>query len=247
MKNKFIMFFTYSLFFSVNGYCQFNTVLQKKDIPKAEPVLATTENKLIEEKEKAVVVNDALTTERLAYWKQRRYLSLPIDSMVITSHYGKRKDPFTGKVANHRGIDLKGNNDYVYSIMPGMVVKTGKNKGLGNYVEVRHGDFTSIYGHLYSVSIRSTTGIKPLYTTIATVTMNLIVSAAIVLLNPYVTVYISYKIPPFALSVHIPDVSTSIYVEVDSKVLLGLPFCDKASGRLHHSGTPLGLHRVPYR
>ena len=169
MKNKFIMFFTYSLFFSVNGYCQFNTVLQKKDIPKAEPVLATTENKLIEEKEKAVVVNDALTTERLAYWKQRRYLSLPIDSMVITSHYGKRK-----------------------------------------------------------VSIRPTTGIKPLYTTIATVTMNLIVSAAIVLLNPYVTVYISYKIPPFALSVHIPDVSTSIYVEVDSKVLLGLPFCDKA-------------------
>lgn len=75
----------------MNGYCQFNTVLQKKDIPKAEPVLATTENKLIEEKEKAVVVNDALTTERLAYWKQRRYLSLPIDSMVITSHYGKRK------------------------------------------------------------------------------------------------------------------------------------------------------------
>lgn len=99
----------------------------------------------------------------------------------------------------------------------------------------------------YIVSIRPTTGIKPLYTTIATVTMNLIVSAAIVLLNPYVTVYISYKIPPFALSVHIPDVSTSIYVEVDSKVLLGLPFCDKASGRLHHSGTPLGLHRVPYR
>ena len=44
--------------------------------------------------------------------------------------------------------------------------------------------------HFY-VSIRPTTGIKPLYTTIATVTMNLIVSAAIVLLNPYVTVYIS--------------------------------------------------------
>ena len=84
------------------------------------------------------------------------------------------------------------------------------------------------YWGRFIVSIRPTTGIKPLYTTIATVTMNLIVSAAIVLLNPYVTIYISYKIPPFALSVHIPDVSTSIYVEVDSKVLLGLPFCDKA-------------------
>ena len=50
------MFFAYSLFFSVNGYCQFNTVLQKKDIPKAEPVLATTENKLIEEKEKDLLL-----------------------------------------------------------------------------------------------------------------------------------------------------------------------------------------------
>ena len=87
---------------------------------------------------------------------------------------------------------------------------------------------SDLMSRLRKVSIRQTTGIKLLYTTIATVTMNLIVSAAIVLLNPYVTVYISYKIPPFALSVHIPDVSTSIYVEVDSKVLLGLPFCDKA-------------------
>lgn len=27
--------------------------------------------------------------------------------------------------------------------------------GLGNYVEVRHGDFTSIYGHLYSVLVNA--------------------------------------------------------------------------------------------
>ena len=79
-----------------------------------------------------------------------------------------------------------------------------------------------------NVSIRQTTGIKLLYTTIATVTMNLIVSAAIILLNLYVAYGISCQIPHVVLSVHIPDVSTSIYVEVDSKVLLGLPFCDKA-------------------
>ena len=97
------------------------------------------------------------------------------------------------------------------------------------------------------VSIRPTTGIKPLYTTIATVTMNLIVSAAIVLLNPYVTIYISYKIPPFALSVHIPDVSASTCVEADPKVSHELHSCDKAFGRLHHSGNSLGLHRVPYK
>ena len=106
-----------------------------------------------------------------------------------------------------------------------------KNRATINYSMLPHFKSANIFRFFclsLFVSIRPTTGIKPLYTTIATVTMNLIVSAAIVLLNPYVTVYISYKIPPFALSVHIPDVSTSIYVEVDSKVLLGLPSCDKA-------------------
>ena len=76
--------------------------------------------------------------------------------------------------------------------------------------------------------------------------MNLIVSAAIVLLNPYVTIYISYKIPPFALSVHIPDVSTSTCVEADPKVSHELHSCDKAFGRLHRSGIPWDLPRAPY-
>ena len=78
------------------------------------------------------------------------------------------------------------------------------------------------------VSIRQTTGLKLLYTTIATVTMNLIVAVAIVLLNLYVTACISYQIHSFVLSVHIPDVSTSICVEVDSITVHGQPFYNKA-------------------
>ena len=49
-----------------------------------------------------------------------------------------------------------------------------------------------IYNRNFIVSIRLTTGFKPLYTKIATVTMNLIVIAAIVLLNLYITVCIIY-------------------------------------------------------
>ena len=54
--------------------------------------------------------------------------------------------------------------------------------------------------------------------------MNLIVAVAIVLLNLYVTACISYQIPPFVLSVHIPDVATSICMEVVVRVPRGLPF-----------------------
>ena len=97
------------------------------------------------------------------------------------------------------------------------------------------------------VSIRPTTGIKPLYTTIATVTMNLIVSAAIILLNLYVAYGISCQIPHVVLSICFPDVSASTCVEADPKVSHELHSCDKAFGRLHHSGNSLGLHRVPYK
>lgn len=141
--------------FTIDAYCQFNTVLQKKEQVKVEPTLATQENVVKQEEDNSVKIYDGLLPQRKSYWNQRRYLSLPIDSMVITSNYGIRKDPFTGKAKSHKGVDLRGNNDYVYSIMPGVVTKAGKNKGLGNYVEVKHGDFTSIYGHLYSVLVNA--------------------------------------------------------------------------------------------
>ena len=77
--------------------------------------------------------------------------------------------------------------------------------------------------------------------------MNLIVSAAIILLNLYVAYGISCQIPHVVLSIYFPDVSASICVEADPKVSHELHSCDKAFGRLHHSGNSLGLHRVPYK
>lgn len=154
MNRKYI-FFAGLLCISIPAFSQFNTVLQKDEKPKVEPVVSSTRNRILDEEEESPKIYDAVLPERRSYWSQRRNLSLPIDSMVITSKYGVRKDPFTGKPKVHKGIDLKGNNDYVYSIMPGVVIKTGKNKGLGNYVEVKHGDFTSIYGHLYSVLVNA--------------------------------------------------------------------------------------------
>ena len=81
------------------------------------------------------------------------------------------------------------------------------------------------------VSIRPTTDIEPLYTTIATVTIKLIVVVAIVLLNLYVVVSAGPRIPPFVLSMHFPDVAVSICVEAVPVVPHELPFYNKAFGR----------------
>lgn len=54
--------------------------------------------------------------------------------------------------------------------------------------------------------------------------MNLIVAVAIILLNLYVAVSTSCQIPCFVLSIHFPDVASSICVEVDSRSSHGLSF-----------------------
>ena len=58
------------------------------------------------------------------------------------------------------------------------------------------------------VSIRRTTGFEPFYITIATVTIDLIVAVAIVLLNLYVAVGISCQTLQPVWSTHFPDVAT---------------------------------------
>lgn len=68
----------------------------------------------------------------------------------ISSPYGYRKHPITGKRAFHAGIDIPaptGTN--VLAAMDGEVADVGEHARLGRYVKVSHNDGTySLYGHL---------------------------------------------------------------------------------------------------
>lgn len=75
-------------------------------------------------------------------------ISLPLDHLTLTSSYGWRIHPVTGKPDFHRGVDLAARNDPVYSIMDGTVSSTGTDPILGIFIRVDHGDIRSIYGHL---------------------------------------------------------------------------------------------------
>lgn len=82
---------------------------------------------------------------------------LPLLSQyIVTSPYGYRKDPFTGKQKFHSGIDLSANGDNVYSMTHGKIKKVGFEKsGYGNYITIESGDFEFTYAHL-----RTTIGSK---------------------------------------------------------------------------------------
>lgn len=93
--------------------------------------------------------NDAASTdERKGIIAQYLSVSYPLKKIKISSHFGKRKDPFTGKKSHHNGIDLQARNTEAYSIMDGKVIKVGHDKRSGNYVTLQYGGYTISYCHL---------------------------------------------------------------------------------------------------
>lgn len=69
---------------------------------------------------------------------------------VITSEFGYRKDPFTGKTKGHSGMDLAvPTGTPVRAALPGTVSVSAYNKGgYGYYVMIDHGDgLATLYGH----------------------------------------------------------------------------------------------------
>jgi murein DD-endopeptidase MepM/ murein hydrolase activator NlpD len=68
---------------------------------------------------------------------------------IITSHYGLRKDPFTGKDCFHAGIDLAlMDGAEIKAAYPGKVIFSGWKRGYGNLVVIAHkNDYTTYYAH----------------------------------------------------------------------------------------------------
>ena len=88
-------------------------------------------------------------------------LAMPLGAPVgvkyrETSGYGKRRDPFSGRLAWHAGLDMGAfRNAPVTSTAPGKVIYAGRKAGYGRVVEVDHGfGFMTRYGHLASINVK---------------------------------------------------------------------------------------------
>ena len=73
----------------------------------------------------------------------------PIKRGWISSYYGMRTDPFTGRREHHKGMDLAGKDGSdVISVGAGVVTWAGDRYGYGKLVEVNHGNgYATRYGH----------------------------------------------------------------------------------------------------
>lgn len=138
------------------SYAQFNTVSPNSRVYKIAKE-ADTSNEI------STSVDDDSNNKRevcdVENMKQQLILhytsvSFPLKQLHVNSPFGKRKDPFTGKNAQHNGIDLFARSDDVYSIMQGKVIKSGVDKKSGIYVKMEYGDYTVSYCHLSKAVVK---------------------------------------------------------------------------------------------
>lgn len=73
----------------------------------------------------------------------------PIKKGWISSYFGMRNDPFTGKRAMHKGMDFAGKEgSEVVAVAAGVVTWAGDRYGYGEMIEINHGKgIVTRYGH----------------------------------------------------------------------------------------------------
>jgi murein DD-endopeptidase MepM/ murein hydrolase activator NlpD len=78
-----------------------------------------------------------------------------LGTLEISSGFGPRVDPFMRAMAQHSGLDFRGETGTpVYATARGKVSEAGWNGGYGNLVEIEHGfGLSTRYGHLSSITV----------------------------------------------------------------------------------------------
>ena len=73
----------------------------------------------------------------------------PTESGWLSSKFGKRTDPFSGKQEYHKGVDFAGKEGSdVIAVGDGVVSWASERSGYGNLVEITHGSgYVTRYGH----------------------------------------------------------------------------------------------------
>lgn len=124
-------------------------VLVEKSVPFNEflSMLDELDREMSDREQKLSVMESVLLNRSLS--ERVMPSGRPINEGWLSSRYGKRNDPFTGKREMHKGLDFAGTlGDDVIAVGDGVVSWSGKRYGYGNLVEINHGNgYATRYAH----------------------------------------------------------------------------------------------------
>ncbi len=123
-------------------------------------VLAKLDAELVDREYQLQVLNGLLIDKKLE--QETRPQGRPVASGWISSYFGKRQSPFTGKKEMHRGVDFAGRTGTdVLAVAGGVITQAKKKGGYGYLVEIDHGNgYKTRYGHNQMVVVKAGEVIK---------------------------------------------------------------------------------------
>lgn len=128
--------------------------------PELSAMLDELSNQIKNREQQLSVLEGIISTRNL----RRQILpgGRPIMQGWISSYFGQRTDPFTGRVAFHRGIDFaapKGSE--VVAVAAGVVTYAKDRFGYGKTVEINHGNgYVTRYAHNEDIKVKAGDTVK---------------------------------------------------------------------------------------
>ena len=130
-------------FCTTESFAQFNTITERHGSIKTKQLVVPP-----------TITPDTVDTKQTERTSNAIRIASPLRHVHITSSYGWRTDPITKKKAKHNGLDLRANFETAYAMLPGEIIKVGKDNRSGLYVTMRCGNITISYCHLSKVAVR---------------------------------------------------------------------------------------------
>lgn len=106
------------------------------------------DQRLREQEQQLALLQSVLSERKVRSLAEPR--GRPVKSGWVSSGFGRRIDPFTGKPARHMGVDFAGaRNTEVVAVAAGVVTWAGKDPGgYGYMIEISHGNgYVTRYAH----------------------------------------------------------------------------------------------------
>jgi murein DD-endopeptidase MepM/ murein hydrolase activator NlpD len=109
----------------------------------------------IEDRERQLSVMDSLLVDR----RLQGEVALdgkPVAAGYLSSFFGRRTDPFSGKQAFHKGVDFTARSGTpVHAVASGVVTWAGWDKDYGRLIEIRHSDgYRTRYAHNSAILVK---------------------------------------------------------------------------------------------
>lgn len=102
------------------------------------------------------LLSDAAVERELESMAYPNRMPVAGSRVPVSSHYGTRHDPFTGRLARHSGLDIPARHGTpILASGGGRVIVAGRRGAYGQTVVIDHGDgLATLYGHASKLLVR---------------------------------------------------------------------------------------------